>query len=267
MDDIKDVVDNSRLEELLKKEITPEMQREVFEALKDAQLYLPVIFSDNMFEGIEDAKEGDVFQTTGREGFDINYLTMENEEKAVPLFTSDNAMEAGGARSSAMVMFASDIAELLAQSDRYSLIAINPFSGNEIIMPIEAFLNIFSKDQIRESLNPIINILKEKSVELEEDYVFYVRGDEPFMKNDAVDGVFKPDFPFNISSREDFHKEMKYLNVLLLPKTTKILFIGNVVDENHYDTIMAPESEFEFVEDLDEFTTVWKCGKQPFYDE
>ncbi len=50
-------------------------------------------------------------------------------------------------------------------------------------------------------------------------------------------------------------------------KTKKIVYIGNVVDDDHYDTIIAPETEFEFVEDIDEFTSVWKCGAQPFYDE
>ena len=38
-------IDNSRLEEILKKEITPSMQIQFFAALKDSQLYLPVRFS------------------------------------------------------------------------------------------------------------------------------------------------------------------------------------------------------------------------------
>ena len=67
----QNTADNSKLEEILKKEITPAMQSELFDALRQSQLYLPVMFSANMFEGMEDAKEGDVFQTTGKEGFDI----------------------------------------------------------------------------------------------------------------------------------------------------------------------------------------------------
>ena len=66
--------DNTRLEELMRQEITPEMQREFFEILKESQLLMPVTFSPNMFEGIENAKEGDVFEPQGQAGFNINYL-------------------------------------------------------------------------------------------------------------------------------------------------------------------------------------------------
>ena len=118
-----------------------------------------------------------------------------------------------------------------------------------------------------DSLNVMSEILKEKYVELEEDFAFFVRGEEPFMKQEAIDGVYVPNIPFNISSRKDFKKEWKYLNILLLPKTTKIVYIGNVVDEDAWDTIIAPGSEFEQVEEIDEFTTVWICRAQPFYDD
>ena len=36
-------VGNSRLEKLLKHEITPQIQKEVFELLKDSRLFLPVM--------------------------------------------------------------------------------------------------------------------------------------------------------------------------------------------------------------------------------
>ena len=42
-------VDNSELEEIMKREITPESQREFLEILKDSQLFMPVIYSDNYF--------------------------------------------------------------------------------------------------------------------------------------------------------------------------------------------------------------------------
>ena len=35
-------VDNSRLEEIMKQELTIEMQREFFEIFKDSQLFMPV---------------------------------------------------------------------------------------------------------------------------------------------------------------------------------------------------------------------------------
>lgn len=265
-------VDNSKLEEILKKEITPAMQRELFDALRQSQLYLPVKFSANMFEGIENAKEGDVFQTTGKEGFDINYLTDNEGNRLVPLFTSSEVMTKTGLESSAMVMFVEDLADMLKESDRYSAVVINPLTDEEIILPWDAFIVIFARPSEEEktfmnSLNTILNILREKYVELEDDYAFFVRGEEPFMKEEAVNGVFVPNIPFNISSRREFKREWKYLNILLLPKTTKIVPIGNVVDEDAWDTIIAPGSEFEQVEEIDEFTTVWICRAQPFYDD
>ena len=39
------------------------------------------------------------------------------------------------------------------------------------------------------------------------------------------------------------------------------------MDKDVFDTVIAPETEFEFVEELDEFTRVWGVGKQPFYDD
>lgn len=266
------MVDNSKLEEILEKEITPEMEHEFFKILKKSQLYLPISPSANMFEGIENAKEGDVFETKGQAGFDINYLTDANGNKAVPLFTSDEAMNEAGVRSSTMVMYAEDIADLLKQSDRYRIIAINPFTAHDINMPIQAFLGLFEEPteeakKLRDTLNVILNILKEKYIELEDDYTFYVRDAEPFMKENAFDGVFVPNIPFNVSSRKDFKEELKYLNILIMPKSSKIVYTGDVVDENSWDTIIAPGSEFEHVEDLDEFTSVWKCRAQPFYDD
>ena len=263
-----DLVDNSRLEELMKGDLNIEMQREFFEILKESQLFMPVTYSVNMFEGIENAKVGDVIEPEGQVGFDINFLTDSQGNKAVPLFTSSEIMESAGVKSSAIAIFMSDLAEMLKQTDRYSAIVVNPFTELEISMHIGAFLNMFEERvKMFETLNQILKILKEKSVELEDDTVFFVRDSEPFMKNDAVDGIFKPNIPFNVSIRRDFHDELKYLNILLMPKGKKFVYIGGVVDEDHYDSIIAPETEFKFVEDIDEFTSVWKCGAQPFYDE
>lgn len=151
MDDLEELkkqtqVDNSKLEEMMKEDITPEMQIRFFNLLRQSQLYLPIIPSANMFEGIEDAKVGDVFQTDGSAGFDINYLSDEDGNRAVPLFTSDEVMKKADMRSSVMVMFAQDIADMLKQSDRYSTVAINPFTEHDIFMPIEGFLGIFDEN-------------------------------------------------------------------------------------------------------------------------
>ena len=262
------MMDNSRLEEIMKQDLTVEMQNELLEVLKESQLIMPVIYSENMFEGIENAKKGDVFEIREQSGFNINYLTDQDGNRILPLFTSDEMMEAAGLRSSAYVLFMSDLANLLKQTDNYKEISINPLTEFNLSLPVEAFLQLFEEvPDMFETLNGIIKILREHSKELKENYMFYLRSEDDFMKEEAIDGVFTPNIPFNISSREDFHKDMKYLNVIILPKTTKILFIGNVVDEDAYDTIIAPGSEFKWIEDRDEFTRIWECGEQPFYDE
>ena len=43
-------VDNSRLEELIRQEITPQMQMEFFEVLKESRLFLPVDFGEDAFK-------------------------------------------------------------------------------------------------------------------------------------------------------------------------------------------------------------------------
>jgi hypothetical protein len=263
------VVDNSRLEELMAKGLVGETKVEFLELLKESQLFLPVTYSENMFEGIENSKPGDIFQPKGQVGFDINYLTGKDGSKAVPLFTSDEMMEKAGLRSSANVMFMSDLAEMLKQSDRYSAVAINPFTEHDVVIPFEGFMNLFyepteEEKQAMEALNQILEVMKEHSVELDKDYAFMFRNDEDVMKEHAVDGVFIPPLPFNVSSNPEFGKDLKYTNIILMQESKRIFPIGPDAD---LDIVIAPGSEFELVEEPDEFTRVWKCGAQPFYDD
>ena len=96
-------VDNSRLEELIRQDITPQMQREVFEILKESRLFLPVDFGADAFNGIENSKPGDVIE--GPSGFGIQFLTDDKGNKAVPLFTSEEMMAKAGAHTSVMVIW------------------------------------------------------------------------------------------------------------------------------------------------------------------
>lgn len=145
-------IDNSRLEELIKQDITPQMQREVFDILKKSRLFLPIDFGEDAFKGIENSEPGDVIE--GPKGFSIQFLTDDNGNKAVPLFTSEGMMQKAGVHTSVMVMYMSDLAGMLAQSDRYSIISINPFTEFGLNMPIEAFLAQFDikPDPLRELL-------------------------------------------------------------------------------------------------------------------
>ena len=264
-------INNTKLEKLMEKEITPEMEKEFFETLKDSQMFLPVTYTANMFEGIENAKVGDVLEPKGQVGFSINYLTDENGNKAVPLFTSDAMMKKAGVESSANVMFMSDLADMLSQTDKYKIIAINPFTEHDLNFSVEAFLRLFMEPSeeeraFMESLNEVLKALKEHSVELDGNYLFVVRSEDNFMSKQAVDGVFVPRIPMSVSSRKDFRQDLKYTDFIAMPKGRKVLPIGGV-GEDEYDTIIAPGTELKMVEEGDEFTTIWECRAQFFYDD
>lgn len=263
-------IDNSQLEEIMKKDISPEMQEEFFEVFKESQLFMPVSFSADMFEGIENAKPGDVLQTPKQSGFDINYLTNQDGEKAVPLFTSDEVMKEAGVKSSVFVIYMADLAGMLEQSDRYSTVVVNPFTPSELNIPMEGFLNLFrevsdDEQEFMDSISELLKALKEHSVELEENSTLVLRLDENLMIDNAVDGVFAPPIPFYASSNPKSREDMKYTNILLMPKSKKILPIGPV--ENELDVVIAPGTEFNLEDRLDEFTSLWMCGEQPFYED
>ena len=96
------VVDNSKLEKMMKEKITPQMQREFFEVFKDSRLFLPIDFGPDAFKNLEDKNPGDIVE--GPRGFSIQFLTDENGNKAVPLFTSEEMIRKAGAPPSMMVI-------------------------------------------------------------------------------------------------------------------------------------------------------------------
>ena len=262
-------VDNSDLEELMSRELTAESEREFLKLFRDSQLFLPVTYSANMFEGIENSKPGDIFEPKGQVSFDINYLTGDDGSKAVPLFTSSEMMERAGMASSANIMFMSDLAEMMGQTDRYSAIAINPFTEHDIVMPMDVFLNLFheptpEEKEFFEVLEGMLKILKEHSVELEENATFFFRHDENVMVENAVDGVFVPHVPFSVSSNPEYGKNLKYTNILLMPKSKMILPTS---PDEELDIIIAPGTEFRLEDTLDGTQNLWMCGAQPFYDD
>ena len=263
-------MDNSKLEELMKQDITPEMQKEFFEILKDSQLFLPVTFNEGMLKGIENAQVGDVIESDEKTGFNINYLTDSDGAKAIPLFTSSDVMESVGLTSSLYAIYMSDLADILKQTDKYSVIAVNPFTDHDINIPVESFINLFNpqpQQEVIDSINAVLKMLDENSIELDDEYGFYLRSDEDIMKNHAVDGVYVPNIPLSVNSKSEFEDDQKYMDIIMMPKGSKILFFGTEMGKTQYNTIIAPGSEFHHVEDVDEFTSVWKCVAQPYYDK
>ena len=69
-------------------------------------------------------------------------------------------MEAADFRSSTYVLYMGDLADMLKQTDRYSLIAINPFTDYNINLPMETFLSLFNDE------NEVIDIRNDEIREL-----------------------------------------------------------------------------------------------------
>ena len=93
---------------------------------------MPVILGEECFDDIENFEPGKIRTTGENAGFNINYIKLDGDEKAVPLFTSSELMESTGLKSSTIVLFMSDLADMLKQTNRYSGVLINPFTDLDI---------------------------------------------------------------------------------------------------------------------------------------
>ena len=260
-------VDNSRLEELLNQffDLPAEGKNEFIELFKQSRLFMPIEMNMEAFDP-ENLEVGKVSQ--GPLGFDIKYLENENG-KSVPLFTSDKVMEDAGVRVSTYVLYMSDLAEMMKQTDRYASIAINPFTEHGLDIAMETFLGLFKEvspeeKMMADALNQILEVLRKHSIELEENTTLFFRHDENVMVENAVDGVFVPELPFSVSSNPKYGEGLKYTNILLMPKSKRIL-LANPDDD--LDIIIAPGTEFRLEDTLDKTQNLWMCGAQPFYNE
>ena len=106
---------------------------------------MPVILKNNINEALVKFNVK-TFVPPGQIGFDINYLKMKGDEKAVPLFIRSELMESINLKSSPIAFYMEDLANMLKQTDKYSYIIINPFTNLEAGMPISSFLNLFKEE-------------------------------------------------------------------------------------------------------------------------
>ena len=261
------VIDNSRLEELLSQffELPDEGKNEFIELFKQSRLYMPIEVDVSAFDP-ENMKVGQVIE--GPRGFDIKYIENENG-KTVPLFTSDEVMEKAGVRVSTYVLYMSDLAEMMKQTDRYASVTINPFTEHGLDIAMETFLGLFKEESPEEkmmsdALNQVLEVLRKHSIELEENTTLFFRHDENVMVENAVDGVFVPELPFSVSSNPKYGEGLKYTNILLMPKSKRILPADPDAD---LDIIIAPGTEFRLEDTMDGTQNLWMCGAQPFYDD
>lgn len=140
-------IDNSRLEELIECMdegfVGIEKRGEFFELVKESQLFLPVVFGPDAEEEFENSAPGEVSVTKRPIGFNINYLELAEDERAIPLFTSLELLESTGLKTSIIAIFMEDLANLLKQTDKYSFVTLNPFTELLLEMPTDSFLSLF----------------------------------------------------------------------------------------------------------------------------
>ncbi|WP_407411070.1 SseB family protein [Methanobrevibacter sp.] len=127
------IIDNSRLEEMIKDKNNPEVKREILDVLYDSRLLLPVKFR----------KCRNPDDLAGQFGFDVLDVPDGDGEKTVPLFTNKAIAESNPLKCTAIEIDMGDLAELMKQSDKYSSVTINIFTKHYLDLPLDEFLAIF----------------------------------------------------------------------------------------------------------------------------
>lgn len=257
---------NMKLKELMETDEdqwTPDFQREFFEELKESRLLLPVEFGSELPD-FEELNEGDSLEISQNLRFKTIKLQGDDGRIAIPLFTDGDELMRFG-RINAMEVAAEDLADTLVQDKSIDDIIINPSSERSMGFPLEAFVDIFRSDRMG-MVDNIAKILREHAVPLEENMMFFLRTPTPYMFDEAEDGIYTSEIPFNASLEDLFHPEYPYLNLLLVPAGTFILGIRSIIDDpsKNHDVIIAPTVRFKLEEREDDNIFIWRCMEQDF---
>lgn len=240
-------LDNNKLKELMK--IEPEaMDKNEYESFvnefKNSQLLLPVEIQAN---------------ASVNEPLSFKPIVIEeNNCKCIPLFTDNDELKKDNPPVSVIAIFMKDLKDMLEDASEIDEIMINPSSKYTVCIDLDSFFDLFKQDN---------NWIFEKARPLNQDVKVYYRENEPLMKKQAVNGIYSSSNPVKASVNMHFNDHIPYLNVLMLPKNTKTVYLGGMMDpETSCDILLAPETEFEFVSQEDEHTMLWRCINQKFYD-
>ncbi|MDO5849063.1 MAG: SseB family protein [Methanobrevibacter sp.] len=247
---------NSRLKELMERSpnsMDEKGQKEFLAELQKAVFFLPV---DIDYEVLDFTAED-----LGREpnpeepiSFAPIVATSTDGKSILPLFT--DMEEADRFDYSNFISVGCDeIAALLIQTDDDMDVVINPTHENAVGMSRESFLDFVSANKIRE----IEGMILVNSRPLKEESRFYLREHTPLMRKLSEDGVFTSKLPFNASFRDNFTEDSPYLNILIVPKGVRYLYVGE--NGTYGDSIFPPVIRFRLVEE-DGNVFTWKCISQ-----
>ena len=268
---MKESVDNTKLNNLMS--IHPEdmsyCQREDFlEELKQVRLIMPMeIISCVDFENLTQLKVGDSVKFDGGLRFKPFKLKDNQDNVILPLFTDENELKNSNIDNHVMVMYSSDIADMLKDlTDEFDSIALNLSNEYAISMTVMTFINLFNQKEENFILKDVLHELKEHYIELHENLALYCRTDKPYFYQKKDDNVYTNKMPLNLHFSSSFNEEDEVLNEFLIPEGTKILFLGEAIDpKTNYPFILAPFNHFQFIEKETEYKYVWEWIGEDFY--
>lgn len=268
---MEESVDNTKLNNLMS--IHPEdmsyCQREEFlEELKQVRLIMPMEITSGIdFENLKEVKVGDSIKFDEGLRFKPFRLKDNQDNVVLPLFTDNNELKNSNIVTHVMVMYSSDIANMLKDlTDEFDSIALNFTNEYSITMPVMSFINLFNEKEENSILEDVLYDLKEHYIELPENLALYCRTDKPYFYDEIEDYVYTNKMPLNLHFSSSFNAEDEVLNEFLIPEGTKILFLGEAIDpKTNYPFILAPFNHFQFIEKESEYKYVWEWIGEDFY--
>ena len=266
-------IDNSELEDIML--IDPGMmtiadEEEFFRLLKEAKLFIPIQMEKEEVFDIENQSVIDVIKPIPPLGFNFISLSLNDGGKALVAFTRKEIMKEIKLKKDHIIMNMRDLAKILyGFGDTFSSIIINPQTEHSIIVNASTLIDLFkekAKNPFIASLEQTLATLKSKSVELDNHYMFFIRSEYEFMENEAVDGIFTAKMPLRACTDPNFQSNLPILHKIMMMEGQKILYTGKSEEVTDFNVLIAPGCEFQKFYDEDEDTSVWRCIKQPFYD-
>ena len=257
-------IDNSELEDIMLIEpgmMTIADEEEFFRLLKEAKLFIPIHWEKEEVFNIEDQSVVDVIKPVPPLGFNFISLTVNDNERALVAFTRKEIMKEIKLKKDHIIMNMRDLAKILyGFGDTFSSIIINPQTEHSIIVNASTLIDLFkekAKNPFIASLEQTLATLKSNSVELDK---------HEFMENEAVEGIFTAKMPLRACTDPNFQSNLPILHKIMMMEGQKILYTGKSEEVTDFNVMIAPGCEFQKFYDEDGDTSVWRCIKQPFYD-
>ena len=267
-------IDNSELEDIMLIEpgmMTIADEEEFFRLLKEAKLFIPIHWEKEEVFNIEDQSVVDVIKPVPPLGFNFISLTINENERALVAFTRKEIMKEIKLKKDHIVMNMRDLAKILyGFGDVFSSIVINPQTEHSIMVNASTLRDLFkekAKNPFIGSLEETLTTLKSNSIELDNHQMLFIRSEYEFMENEAVDGIFTAKMPLRASTNPDFQSNLPILHKIMMMQGQKILFTGKTDETSDFNVLIAPGCQFQKFYDEDGDTSVWRCIKQPFYDD